>query len=277
MHQSIAVSALNIYPIKSCRGISVAAAPIGPRGFAHDREWMVVTPAGRFLTQREIPHLALIQPKLRDDGALVVQMSGSPSLVIRADTPRERRDVTIWRDQCQAIDAGENAAIWFSAVLGVSCRLVRFDPATVRAVHPDFAQNDGDQVGFADGYPFLILSEASLTDLNERLTMPLPMNRFRPNIVVRGCAAFAEDSWQRVQIGEAALALVKPCARCVITTTDQQNANIGKEPLRTLATYRNSERGVLFGQNAIHLTSGTIHVGDQVQILTQKADATRNT
>ena len=270
MQLSIEVSALNIYPIKSCRGIALEAATIGPRGFLHDREWMVVTPEGRFLTQREIPHLALVQPMLRDDGALVVQATGVASLVIPADATGERCDVTIWRDQCQAIDMGEEAAVWFSTVLGAACRLVHFDLTTKRAVNPDFAQNAEDQVGFADAYPFLILSEGSLADLNERLATPLPMNRFRPNIVVRGCAPFAEDTWQHVRIGAASLALVKPCARCVIPTTDQETASTSKEPLRTLATYRNSANGVLFGQNAIHLTGGTIHIGDQVQILAQR-------
>jgi uncharacterized protein YcbX len=177
----------------------------------------------------------------------------------------ERREVAIWRDRCDAIDQGDAAAEWASAFLGASCRLVRIADDTVRPVDRDFAVSEGDQVGFADGYPFLLTTEESLADLNDRMAQALPMDRFRPNIVISGFEPFAEDDWRRIRIGEIAFAVVKPCARCPITTTDQATAKRGQEPLRTLATYRQVPgKGVMFGQNLIHESTGIIRVGDPV-------------
>jgi uncharacterized protein YcbX len=270
MTEVVSVSALAIYPIKSCGGIALNAAPIGPRGFVHDREWMVVTPDGEFLTQREIPRLALIQPHIEADGTLQVTTDWYDPLFLAPGTGTQRRAITVWQHQGWALDAGDEAAAWFSTVLEQPCRLVRFDPDEVRPVNPAYALTPEDQVGFADGYPFLLLSENSLDDLNQRLATPLPMNRFRPNIVVQGCPAFAEDTWREITIGTVPFGVVKPCARCAITTTDQRTALVGKEPLRTLATYRKGEHGVLFGQNLIHRATGTIQVGDVLAVMTMK-------
>ena len=261
------VSALYRYPIKSCAGSPLEIAEIGARGIVHDREFMLVEPAsGLFFTQRELPRMALVEPTT-DDGVLRLRAPGMPDLTMPVIAEGQTREVVVWRDGCPAVDQGEEVAAWLSRFLGRPCRLVRMAEGHVRRVDPTYAVSEADQVGFADGYPFLIISEESLADLNARLARPLPMNRFRPNIVVRGGAAYAEDGWRRIRIGGVELSLVKACARCAITTTDQATAEVGREPLATLATYRRAERGVLFGQNAIHAAAGAIRVGDAIEVL----------
>jgi uncharacterized protein YcbX len=261
------VSALSWYPVKSCRGSSLSEAVIGARGIVGDRSFMLVDADGRFLSQREHARMALIEPRLTEE-TLSLTAPGSEAISIPVLTQGARREVTVWRDRCEAVDQGDAAAEWASSFLGVSCRLVRIADDAVRAVDRDFAVSDGDQVGFADGYPFLLTTEESLADLNGRMAAALPMNRFRPNIVLAGLEPFAEDDWQRVRIGEIVFAVVKPCARCAITTTNQATAERGKEPLRTLATYRQVPgKGVMFGQNLIHLSTGVIHVGDPVELI----------
>jgi uncharacterized protein len=173
--------------------------------------------------------------------------------------------VTIWRDSCAVTWVGEKAANWFTDYLGVACSLVHMADDVIRPTNPDFAP--GGRVSFADGYPFLLISEESLQDLNDRLLEPLPMNRFRPNLVVAGGAPYAEDDWSRISIGALALRVVKPCFRCVITTTDQLTARRTKEPLRTLATYRRMGGEVMFGQNVVHEGTGRLSVGDTVSLL----------
>jgi uncharacterized protein YcbX len=261
------VAALYHYPIKSCAGTRLAAGVVGRRGFAGDRALMLVDPEGRFLTQREFPRMALIAPRL-DGETLTVEAPGMSPLTVVATDDGPRAKVVVWRDRCTAIDQGDAAAAWFGAFLGAPCRLARMADDFVRRVDGRYARRPDDQTGFADGYPFLLISEASLDDLNGRLASPLPMNRFRPNIVVTGCPPFAEDRWKRIQLGPVVFDLVKPCARCVITTTDQTTAERGKEPLRTLATYRRRRDGkVLFGQNLLHEGEGVIRAGDAVEIL----------
>jgi uncharacterized protein YcbX len=266
---TIVVSALYYYPIKSCRGIALGEAVLDARGIAGDRAYMVIDEDGGFLTQRELPRMALIEPRPSTDGtSLAVDAPGMPSLVVEVDGAGTRRPVTIWDDRCSAIDLGPEPAEWLSEFLATPCRLVRFPPDEKRPVDPTFAMQTSDQVGFSDGFPLLLTSESSLADLNARMATPLPMNRFRPNVVVRGSAPYAEDSWSRIRVGQIALAVVKSCARCPITTTDQLTAVRAKEPLRTLATYRHVHgKGVMFGQNVIHADTGTIRVGDAVLLL----------
>jgi uncharacterized protein YcbX len=245
----------------------LAEAVIGPRGIVGDRSFMLVDADGRFLTQREYARMALIEPRLGHD-TLSLAAPGHDTLSIPVLTNGERGEVTIWRDRSVAVDQGDAAAEWASSFLGATCRLVRIADDAVRAVDRDFAVSDGDQVGFADGYPFLVTTEESLADLNDRMAEALPMNRFRPNIVLSGAEPFAEDDWRRIRIGEIVFAVVKPCARCAITTTDQATAERGKEPLRTLATYRQVPgKGVMFGQNLIHQSTGDIRVGDPVELI----------
>jgi len=265
----ITITALNHYPIKSCAGRALTEAALGPRGILHDREFVLVDAAsGTFLTQRELPRLALIRPTV-SDGSLQAAAPEMPRLTIPIKTRGEARDIVIWRDTCPAVDQGAEVAAWFSAFLGLDCRLMRMTEDHLRQVDPAYAEI-GDQVGFADGFPVLLISEESLTDLNTRLEAPLPMNRFRPNVVVAGAGApYQEDRWRRITIGDAsgvAFRVAKSCARCAITTTDQATTARGKEPLRTLATYRKGERGVYFGQNLIHDAPGTLRLGDIVTV-----------
>ena len=264
----ITVSALYRYPIKSCAGAALDRAEIGPRGIRHDREYMVVEAAtGEFLTQRELPRMALIRPTIAD-AILRIEAPGMPSIEVPPLREGAAREVVVWRDACRAVDQGDGVASWLGTFLGADCRLVRMADDHVRRVDPVYATSEQDQVGFADGYPFLLITQESLEDLNARLVEPLPMNRFRPNIVLAGGGEpYLEDGWRRVRIGEVGFAVVKWCARCAITTTDQETAARGKEPLTTLATYRRGKRGVLFGQNLIHDREGTVRVGDAVTVV----------
>ena len=256
------VTGLFIYPVKSCRGIALDEAEVTATGFAHDREWLVVDRHGVFMTQRDWPALARVEVSVVP-GGIELAADGMVRLAVtppEPDVPRQR--VFIWQDECEATPAGRDAAQWFSELLGTTCRLVRMPPSTVRQVDQHFARA-GDQVGFADGFPFLLLSGASLAELNRRLEKPLPMDRFRPNIVVEGCEPHAEDGWSRIEIGGLGFRVVKPCARCVITTTDQATGERGHEPLRTLATYRLIDGKIQFGQNLIHDGPGTVRVGQE--------------
>ena len=264
------IGALNIYPVKSCRGIAVPRAALTERGLAHDREWMIVEAPGdpaRFVTQREIPRLALLETRVA--GALLTLWApGMPLLDIRLDetTPQAtRRSVVVWRDTLDALDQGDAAANWLSSFAATQLRLVRFDPGSRRFCNREYAGDTGAHTGFADGYPLLVLGTESLRDLNLRLaehgSPALPMNRFRPNLVIEGLDAYDEDHLASVTIGDAQLRFVKPCVRCQITTTDQATAQVGHEPMRTLAGYRNNPRlgGVTFGMNAIvHRGAGTV-------------------
>lgn len=271
-HTLLTVAALNFYPIKSCGGTALDVGEIGVRGFRNDRALMLVTPQGRFLTQRVLPRMALIRPSLHSDGRLTVTAPDRPELTLAMKETGEISPVVVWKSHCEAIDQGEEAAHWFSSFLGVPCRLVAMEREHARKVNPDFAIGAYDQVGFADGYPFLLTSAASLDDLNTRLAQPLPMNRFRPNIVVAGSAPFEEDTWRVIRIGDVVFHIVKPCARCPIPTTNQETTERLKEPLRTLATFRHAQSGgVMFGQNLIHEQQGIIRVGDTVEVL-KRAD-----
>jgi uncharacterized protein YcbX len=263
----ITLSNLTYYPIKACRGFDVAASYVERMGLEHDRRMMVVTPEGEFLTQREYPRLALVTPTLKNDSVTLsapdfdsiqfgIQKSGTPT------------SVNIWKSKgVSAIDQGDESAQWFSDWLGVSVRLVHVDERYKRKLNPDYAVSAEDHTGFADGYPILIISEASLQDLNSKLESALPMNRFRPNIIVKNSEPFAEDTWKRVKIGDIEMALVKPCPRCVVTTIDKETLQKNKEPLKTLSTYRNQEGGAMFGMNVIPLNEGEIKVGMSLEIL----------
>ena len=246
------IAALFVYPVKSCRGIALSAAMVTERGLAHDREWMIVDAQGRFLTQREMPRLALITPALTST-ALELAAPGAAKFSLPLDGGGAPCVVTVWRDTLTAIDQGDDAAAWLSSWLGSDVRLVRFDSAARRYCDRIYTGESRAHTAFADGYPLLVLSEASLADLNDRLATPLPIDRFRPNLVLSGTEAHEEDHIERLDIGSVTLALVKSCTRCEITTTDQTSAHVGVEPLRTLAQFRMNPAlgGVAFGVNAI--------------------------
>jgi len=262
----IFVSELNIYPLKSARGISLSEGLVTDRGFALDRRWMLVDRNNRFLSQRQIPRLALVQVEVREN-SLFIQAPAMPALTVPfqpgAGVPLQ---VSIWADICDAQMVSDEADDWFSHFLDLQCRLVYMPDESRRPVNPQYSVNDF-QVSCADGYPFLLISRASLDDLNKRLLQPLPMNRFRPNIVVEGCEPYAEDQWKQIRIGKVTFRVVKPCSRCKITTVDQQTGASGKEPLKTLATYRLRDGKVYFGQNLIHENLGRIKLNQPVHII----------
>lgn len=264
------VSALYFYPIKSCGGIELSDAVIDARGMQYDRNWMFVDEAGNFLTQREHARMALIRPSFTRGFLLLKAPQMSEHKIALTQTGLSK-SVVVWRSTCEALDQGDEVAEWISEFLGFNARLVRIANDFIRPVHPQFARRPKDQVGFADAFPFLLISQASLDDLNSRLTEKLPMNRFRPNIVIQGCPAYAEDTWDLIQIGALALDAVKPCLRCQVTTTNQDTAERAPEPLKTLATYRKTETGhVMFGQNLVHHSPGTIRVGDSLSVIKRK-------
>jgi uncharacterized protein YcbX len=262
---TLRLTALNIYPIKSAAGIAADEWDVDGLGLRYDRRWMVVDSTGMFLTQRVHPRMAFIIPSITRT-TLSINAPGMSTLELPLEPSKAvSTRVTIWRDSCTVTWLGEKAADWFTDYLGVACSLVHMADDVIRPTNPDFAP--GGRVSFADGYPFLLISEESLQDLNDRLLEPLPMNRFRPNLVVAGGAPYAEDDWSRISIGALALRVVKPCFRCVITTTDQLTARRTKEPLRTLATYRRMGGEVMFGQNVVHEGTGRLSVGDTVSLL----------
>jgi len=241
------------YPVKSCRAVEHDSATVTAAGLEHDREWMFVTPDRRFITQRDAPRLALVQPAL-GDGALRLSADGAGEVAVPLDHPGTGTSVVVWDDRCAAFDQGDAVADWISSLLGRELRLVRFDPATPR---PSSAVWTGDVRAlnrFSDGFPLLAISQGSLDDLNTRLPAPLPMDRFRPNLVLGGLPAYGEDELHDIVSGGVRLRRVKPCVRCVITTTDQRTGDRGgDEPVATLKAYRwNAQlRGVAFGQNVI--------------------------
>jgi hypothetical protein len=262
------LTSLTLYPLKSGAGLPLTHATVEPLGIQHDRRWMAVRPDGTFMTGRELPALVRVRAVPTPTG-LHLSAPGMPDLEVPlppADAPR--LDVRVWNDTCSAARAHAEADRWLSTYLGQPAALVYVDARMERPVDPRYAA-PGDRVGFADGYPLLLISEASLADLNRRLPHPVPMARFRPNLVVGDCEAFAEDGWKRLRIGLVELALVKPCDRCVFTTVDPETARIDaqQEPLRTLATYRRTDKKLLFGQNVVVRRPGTIRVGDVVELL----------
>jgi uncharacterized protein len=268
------IAALHVYPVKGARGLTIDAATAAVTGLTvagvADREWMVIHADGRFVTQRELPKLALVIPCVDDDVLTLGTVERAAVAIALRHPHGAARAVTVWRSHVRGFDEGDDAARWLSAHLDCDVRLVRFDRAKERGCNPDFVGSSGAHTLFADGYPVLIIGSASLDDLNERLGAAgedaLPMNRFRPNIVLDGLPAYDEDHLDTLALGDVVLRMVKRCIRCQVTTTDQDTAAVGREPLTTLAAYRYDERleGVAFGMNAIVAqgSGGTIALGD---------------
>ena len=271
------ISEINIYPIKSLGGISLSEVVVEEKGLRYDRRWMLVDENGVFLTQREFSRMAILKVSLEDAGLKVTAADNKSIEIPFQPTSDEKLKVTVWSSKCQAVSYDENINNWFSDVLRTSCRLVIMPEETRRVVSPNYAvRKFQDVVSFADGYPVLLIGEGSLNDLNTRLFDSVPMNRFRPNLVVKDSDAFAEDDWKKIRVGEVVFHLVKPCARCVMTTIDQATGiSDGKEPLKTLSTYRlvkkNGEAKVNFGQNLIaEAAGGRVRVGDEIEVLETK-------
>jgi uncharacterized protein YcbX len=262
------IASLHVYPLKSCRGIDVDSFRLADTGPEWDRRWMIVTPAGIFITQRSHPAMATIAVAL-EGGMLRLTTAGRPPLEVSADHGGKSWPVVVWKSACLGIDAGDAAAAWLSDVLGEPLRLVRQDPVKPRHANPQYAGPDPVPVSFADAYPILMISRASLEELNRRLPAPIPMTRFRPNVVIDGVEAHAEDAMTRFRAGPVVLRGIKRSDRCPITTTDQLSGERDprQEPLRTLATYRHDYvlKGVVFGQNCV-VEAG---VGESLAVGTQ--------
>lgn len=273
---------LHLYPIKSCAGVSLREATLTAAGLTsehiYDREWMVVDAQGQFLSQREHPRMALIQPRIKAD-TLLLRAPGMLGLEIPLDLPHPDSartiEVSVWQDRLRAYDCDEVTATWFSRFLGLPCRLVRFHPDAQRSADKNWTEGVEAPALFADGFPMLVLSTASLADLNERLVAQgraaVAMDRFRPNIVISGVEAFEEDHAAALKIGAATIRPVKPCSRCPIPSVDAQTGETGPDPLDILRTYRADPRvggGITFGMNAI-LVEGEgeiLRLGQEVQL-----------
>lgn len=301
------VSEINIYPIKSLKGMSLDSAHVEKLGIALDRRWMLTDPEGMFFTQREVPKMAAIVAE-PGNGSISVRSEGYGGIEIPFEPETgDERDVVVWQSVVRAAVYGADVNEWFSEVLGRRCQLTRMGDGALRHVNQRFDTGD-DIVSFADGFPVLLIGAGSLEELNLRIAAatadrpqqisnpsdqrgeffePLPMNRFRPNIVVSGSVPFAEDQWSKIRIGEAEFRVVKPCARCVTTTVDQERGEFdGNEPLRTLASFRRAKEvfpdrfadfghgpnEVLFGENLIPLNPGArINLGDEVEVMEIRA------
>ena len=259
------LSAVYRHPVKSLKGESLDELVIGPKGPELDRHWMLVNEKGRFLTQRELPRMALVRPRVIATG-LELSAPGMPLLEVLPDSD-ESLEVQVWNDRCRARVMSPAADRWLSDFLGLPCRLVYMPEDEQRQVDPAYAR-PGDRAEFSDGFPLLLISKASLDDLNRRMGRVLPMERFRPNLVVSGCEPYAEDSWKRIRIGDLTFRVVKPCSRCVIPTVNPETGQReGNEPLKTLMSYRKEGNKVLFGQNLIHDGEGVLRVGMPVEVI----------
>ena len=281
---AITVSSLHIHPIKSLGGFSVNEARITPRGFEHDRRWMLVDGDGVFITQRELPLMAMLHCSSGSNGFRVSDTRDDAYIDLPWEIEEgERRRAWIWRDEIEVVHAPVEVSAWFADRLGITCSLVHMPETTHRPINPTYAKGI---TALNDGYPYMILSQASLDDLNARINgsisrsadqpmqsgtladrpidqlADLGMDRFRPSIVIAGGEAYQEDGWKEIAIGEAKFSLVKPSLRCAITTTDQRTGERGKEPLRMLATYRRIGNDVKFGMNAVAVNGEVVRVGD---------------
>ena len=265
MAKPMTLSGLFVYPVKSCAGVALAAAALDRFGLAGDRRWLLVDDGNRFLSQRSLPAMGQVSVAIQADGLTL----GYRDHAVRVQTPAadaERCRVDIWGDEVEALDVGDTAATWFSSMLGRPCRLVYMGEDAQRRVDTDYAAH-GETVSFADGFPLLLTTDASLASVNASLDAPVSMRRFRPNLVIHGSAPFAEDGWRRLQIGEHSFTVAKPCARCAIPALDPDTGTVHPALNRVLAATRRIDGVVLFGQNLLHAGTGDLRLGDAVRVL----------
>jgi uncharacterized protein len=263
------ISQLFIYPVKSLSGIAKQSVEITNTGFKHDRRWMLVDENNVFLTQRTHPQMALLQTAETEKGIAVFhKQNAQASITIPFENAYSKKlTVTVWDDICEAVEVDQHLNKWFSDMLNINCKLVYMPDDSKRLVDKRYAGN-GEVTSFSDGYPILMIGQSTLDNLNEKLTETIPMDRFRPNIVFTGGHAHIEDELSAFSIDKINFLGVKPCARCVMTTINQQTAQGGKEPLKTLSTYRQKNNKIYFGQNVLQQQNGIINVGDEIKIIT---------
>lgn len=261
------LSQITYYPIKSLAGINVSESEVSTIGLNNDRQMMLVDKNGTFVTQRKHPSLALIKVEQNSDGYLISKPESKSLLINSSVFTQTEKQVVVWGDQCQAFVAQKNVNSWFSEYLNFEVELVNYNHKKPRATDPNYSRAD-DVVSFADGFPLLVISQASLDDLNQRLDEPVEMRNFRPNIVIEGVEAYAEDDWNSITIGDVEFAAVKKCSRCVLTTVDPDTGikNSKGEPLKTLSKYRRGEGGVIFGMNLIPRTLGRISIDCGIEV-----------
>lgn len=263
--KELTLSEIWIYPVKSLGGIRLSSSKVMEKGLLYDRRFMLADENGKFMTQRVYPKMALFKLSI-NDGTLTVRYHDDTLTIPAVPKPNEpAASVQIWENIVQAHEVDTTYSAWFSERLGMKCRLVFFPEEYERPVDPAYKVND-EHVSLADAYPFLIIGQSSLDDLNTRLKEPVPMNRFRPNLVFTGGEPFEEDHWRNFQIGSNGFIAVKPCARCVLTTVNQDTAEKGAEPLKTLASYRTRNSKVYFGQNLVATNHAEIKVGDKITL-----------
>lgn len=265
MNQQLILRDIYIYPVKSLAGIRLAESVVEEKGFQHDRRWMLVHADGSFVSQRDCPQLALLGVEIVGGGLKVFDRK-NPDISVFVPfglALGPEKDVAIWNDEVTAVVVDAKISDWFSEFLGFVVDLVVMPKEFRRPVDTRYAVN-AESVSFADGMPYLIIGQASLDELNSRLAHPIPMNRFRPNLVFSGGVPFLEDKLRKIRIGTVEFQIVKPCARCVMTTVDQDTAEMGKEPLKTLASFRTVNNKVMFGQNVVALGLGKVKIGDVI-------------
>jgi len=263
------ISELAIFPVKSMRQVQLQKSVLQFGGLKNDRRWMVVDDKDVMITQRNVARLCLIQPELLNpdvDCSLKLGAAEMPEIIISVPDGSTTRRVKVWDDICNAYDAGDEVANWLGQFLNIECRLVYFPEDEIRIVDQTYAQPN-DHTAFSDGFPVLLLSQASLDDLNSRMDKDVPMARFRPNIVVSGCDAFAEDGWKKLKVGDIVLRIVKPCSRCIVPSIDIATAERSKEPIKTLTTYRKRNNNIFFGQNVVADGVGEIKVGMKLEVV----------
>ncbi|MDD2865143.1 MAG: MOSC domain-containing protein [Methylococcales bacterium] len=259
------LSDIYIYPVKSLAGIRVENWEVVETGLKYDRQWMLIDEQGQFLSQRRLPKMALIQTRLTES-ELILSAPNFADLHLSLE-PKDGAIIssTVWKDCCDARHVSNEADAWFREVLQIPCTLVYLPPETKRGVDLNYAL-EADRVAFSDGFPFLIISENSLNSLNSQLENPVEMARFRPNLVISGCEAYAEDFWREIQIGNIDFRLPKPCSRCSVPAINPNTAEVGKEPLTTLNRLRKANGKIYFGQNALHNSCGELNVDDAVLV-----------
>ncbi len=264
--QELRLTEIWIYPIKSLGGIRLKQAQVLEKGLALDRRWMLVDNQGKFLTQRVYPQMALLKLSIHDDKVTIIHTKNKSSHTISLNPQKSESTfpVVIWDDTVQAFEVSPTSTTWFTNMLGIECKLVFFPEGNERAVDRKYSTTEN--VSLADGYPFLIIGQASLDDLNNKLETQVPMNRFRPNFVFSGGGAFEEDHWKSFSIGNNKFLGVKPCSRCVLITVDQQTAQKSDEPLRTLSTYRKFNNKIYFGQNLLAVDHTFVQEGDLITL-----------